>query len=54
MAGPALGACSGVINDITPRKHTVKIELKMATIAPKIGASNIFGGYQLRYQISAQ
>ena len=35
VAGPDLGARSGVRNNITHRKHTEKIELKMATMAPK-------------------
>ena len=51
MAGPAFGAHSGVRKNITHRKQTEKQKSKMAT---KISASNIFGGNQLRFQISAQ
>ena len=54
MAGPALGARSGVRNNITHRKHTGKIIIKDGHNSTKIGASNIFGGNQLRFQISAQ
>ena len=54
VAGPALGARSGVRNNITHRKHNEKNRIKDGHNSTKIGASNIFGGNQLRFQISAQ
>jgi len=52
--GPALEFCSGVRKIITHRKQTEKIKLKIAIIAPVIGASNIFAGNQLKFWVSAQ
>ena len=52
MAGPALGARSGVRKNITHKKKLNKI--KDGHNATKIGASNIFEGNQLRFRISAQ
>ena len=54
MAGPALGARSGVRNNITHTQQTEKNRIKDGPNSPKIGASNIFVGNQLRFQISAQ
>ena len=52
--GPAFGARSGVKKNITQRKQTEKNKIKDGHNSTKIGASNIFGGNQLRFRISAQ
>ena len=53
MAGPALGARSGV-KDIITHRNILKNRIKDGRNSTKIGARNIFGGNQLRFQISAQ
>ena len=51
MAGLAIGARSGVRKNIAHKKQT---KIKDGHNGTKIGASNIFRGNQLRFQISAQ
>ena len=53
VAGLALGAGSGVRNNIT-HKNFLKNIIKDGHNSTKIGPSNIFGGNQLTFQISAQ
>ena len=53
VAGPALGPAQGL--EITLHIETYsKNRIKDGRNSTKIGASNIFGGNQLRFQISAQ
>ena len=54
MAGLAIGARSGVRKNIAHKKQTKKGKIKDGHNGTKIGASNIFRGNQLRFQISAQ
>ena len=51
--GPALGACSGVRKNIR-HKNKLKKNIKDSHNGTIIGTSNIFGGNQHRFQISAQ
>ena len=51
--GLAFGAHSGVRKNITYRKQTEKNKIQDFSNGAKIGASNIVGGNQLRFQISA-
>ena len=51
---PSFGAHSGVRKNITHRKPTEKkTKIKDGHNCTKIGASNVFGGNQLRFRISA-
>ena len=53
-SGPLLGLTQGLEKTLHTENQLKKTKIKDGHNCTKIGASNVFGGNQLRFRISAQ